>query len=98
VAFYFSPLYLRLMERAYKVYWTITFLVMSVFAAPISSAKASGDLLHLAFAYTFALYVCCIAAFAACVAECAWFASNSLLAPSNMLFLLKLIRWLWTKH
>jgi hypothetical protein len=74
------------------------FLVTSIFTTPISSAKVSSDLLHLAFAYTFALYACCVASFAACVVECAWFASNSLLAPPNLLFLLELIRWLQMKH
>jgi hypothetical protein len=86
------------MGQAHKVDCTITFLVASVFTSPINSAKASGDLLHLAFSCTLTFCACCVAAFVACVAECAWFGSNSLLAPPNLLFLLELIRWLRTKR
>jgi hypothetical protein len=45
-AFYFLPLYLWLMGWAHKADLTIKFLIIFVFTTPISSPKASGDLLN----------------------------------------------------
>jgi hypothetical protein len=41
------------MGWAHKVFWTVTFIITSVFTTPLSSADAIGDLLHFVFAYNF---------------------------------------------
>jgi hypothetical protein len=56
--FYFSVLYLWLMGQTHNANWIITFLVTTIFAVPISSIDASGDLLHSALFLAFAFYAC----------------------------------------
>jgi hypothetical protein len=40
--FYFLLLYLHLIRRVRKADWTATFLITSIFTAPISSSKING--------------------------------------------------------
>jgi hypothetical protein len=73
MTFYFLSLYLWLMGWVHKADWTVTFLVTSVFTAPISSAKVSGHSIHLVLAFSFKFCACFSTAFVACVAMHAWF-------------------------
>jgi hypothetical protein len=97
MAFYFLPLYLRPMGWAHKADWTITFLVTYVFTMPISSDKASGDLLHLAFVFCLHfLRMFCLSL--RCVCCCACMVHIKFTArPRTPIVLLKLSRWPRTK-
>jgi hypothetical protein len=81
------------MGRVHKADWTTTFLVTSVFTAPISSADASGDSIHFALLLAFAFYTCWAAAPSMRVASHVWFASNTPLAPSLSVLLPRLHLW-----
>jgi hypothetical protein len=58
MAFCVLLLYLRLMGRAHKADWTVSFLATTVFTVPINRVEVSGELLHSVLLVAFAFCVC----------------------------------------
>jgi uncharacterized membrane protein YcaP (DUF421 family) len=58
MAFCVLLLYLRLMGRAHKVDWTVTFLVTTIFTMPVSIAEMGGKFHPSLLLIAFAFYAC----------------------------------------